>query len=292
MICRNLGSAAALALVVLAPLASPAAEPQLCAAPPGWTAIIAPLERTARRVAAGDKLTIVAVGSSSTAGVGASDPELTYPSRLAAELRRRYPGLDIAVLNRGVSGQDAPEEFARLSSDVTGLHPDLVIWQVGTNAVLRRDDLAADGERVRQGIGLLKEAGSDVVLMDLQYAQGVLDRPSYAVMEDLIAEAAAEGQVGLFRRFALMEYWQRTHPPEAAAMIGADGLHMTDAGYACLAVDLAAALEANWQAELKLGHRVHGRIDAVAGLPAAPTSDLDGSPDIPGVRRNDAKPVN
>jgi acyl-CoA thioesterase-1 len=292
MIPRALGGAAALALVAFAPLAAPAAEQQLCAAPPGWTAIMAPLERTAQRVAAGDKLTIVAVGSSSTAGIGASNPELAYPSRLAAELRRRFPSLDIEVLNRGVSGQDAPEEFARLTGDVIRLRPDLVIWQIGTNAVLRRDDLAADGERVRQGIVLLKEAGIDVVLMDLQYAPRVLDRPPYAVMEDLIAEAAAQGQVGLFRRFALMEYWQRTHPPDAAAMIGPDGLHMTDAGYACLAIDLAAALEANWRAEQKLGQRTHGRIDAVAGLRAAPTSDLDISPDIPSVRRNDAKPVN
>jgi acyl-CoA thioesterase-1 len=289
VISRALGGAVALALVAFA---ASAAEPQLCAAPPGWTAITAPLERTAQRIAIGDKLTIVAVGSSSTAGVGASNPELTYPSRLAAELRRRFPGRDIEVLNRGVSGQDAPEEFARLTDDVIRLHPDLVIWQVGTNAVLRRDDLAADGERVRQGIELLKKAGIDVVLMDLQYAPRVLDRPSYAVVEDLIAEAAAQGQVGLYRRFALMEYWQRTHPPDAAPMIGADGLHMTDAGYACLAIDLAAALETNWRAEQKLGRRTHGRIDAIAGLPAAPTSDLDASPDIPNVRRNDAKPIN
>jgi acyl-CoA thioesterase-1 len=280
------------AVVALAPLAAPAAEPQLCAAPPGWTAIMAPLERTALRVAGNQTLTIVAVGSSSTAGTGATRPDLSYPSRLAVELRRRAPRLDLRVVNRGVGGQDVPEELARLASDVVALHPDLVIWQLGTNAVLRRDDLAADGERVRQGIELLKQAGVDVVLMDLQYAPRVLDRPSYAVMEDLIAEAASQARVGLFRRFALMEYWQRTHPPHAAPMVGADGLHMTDAGYGCLAIDLAAALEANWRAEQKFGQRTHGRVDAVAGLPVVPAGDLDGSLSVPAVRRNDAKPIN
>jgi lysophospholipase L1-like esterase len=280
------------AVVALAPLAAPAAEPQLCAAPPGWTAIMAPLERTALRVAGNQTLTIVAVGSSSTAGTGATRPDLSYPSRLAVELRRRAPRLDVRVVNRGVGGQDVPEELARLASDVVALHPDLVIWQLGTNAVLRRDDLAADGERVRQGIELLKQAGVDVVLMDLQYAPRVLDRPSYAVMEDLIAEAASQARVGLFRRFALMEYWQRTHPPHAAPMVGADGLHMTDAGYGCLAIDLAAALEANWRAEQKFGQRTHGRVDAVAGLPVVPAGDLDGSLPVPAVRRNDAKPIN
>jgi acyl-CoA thioesterase-1 len=283
---------AVFAVVALAPLAAPAAEPQLCAAPPGWTAIMAPLERTALRVAGNQTLTIVAVGSSSTAGTGATRPDLSYPSRLAVELRRRAPRLDVRVVNRGVGGQDVPEELARLASDVVALHPDLVIWQLGTNAVLRRDDLAADGERVRQGIELLKQAGVDVVLMDLQYAPRVLDRPSYAVMEDLIAEAASQARVGLFRRFALMEYWQRTHPPDAAPMVGADGLHMTDAGYGCLAIDLAAALEANWRAEQKFGQRTHGRVDAVAGLPVVPAGDLDGSLSVPAVRRNDAKPIN
>jgi hypothetical protein len=153
---------------------------------------------------------------------------------------------------------------------------------------LRRDDLSVDGEWMREGVGLLKRAGIDVVLMDLQYAPRVLDRSSYGVMEDLIADTATDAHVGLFRRFALMRYWQSTHPADAPAMIGADGLHMTDAGYDCLASDLAAALEANWQAGEKLARRPHGPTNAVAGLPE--TSDQ--SSELPRMRRNDAKPFN
>ena len=88
-----------------------------------------------------EKLTIVAIGSSSTQGVGASSPAASYPSRLEAELRKRFPQVDIRVINRGKGGEDAPEELARLERDVIAEHPDLVIWQLGTNAVLRRDDL-------------------------------------------------------------------------------------------------------------------------------------------------------
>jgi acyl-CoA thioesterase I len=259
---------AAVAVIAAMPILARAAEPELCAGPAGSLPIIAPLEHLAARIDKGGPLTVVAMGSSSTSGVGASSPNLAYPSQLEIELRRIFPERDIRVVNRGKGGEDAPEELARLQADVVALHPDLVIWQVGTNAVLRRDDLAADGEWMREGVEILKRNGIDVVLMDLQYAPRVLDRPAYSTMEDLVADTADRLHVGLFRRFALMRYWQRSHSVDAPPMIGADGLHMTDAGYGCLAVNLAAALEANWRAERKLAQRAHAPTDATAASPA------------------------
>ena len=76
------------------------------------------------------------------------------------------------MLNRVVGGQDFGEEILRLSKDVIAEHPDLVIWQVGTNAVLRRDSLDADQKLIRRGVELMKEEGVDLVLMDLQYDPG------------------------------------------------------------------------------------------------------------------------
>src|SRR5215472_7937379 len=134
---------AACVLALTAPAAR-AEDAALCAGPPGGLPIIAPLEHFAARINKGGPLTIVAVGSSSTSGVGASNPDLSYPSRLESMLRQVFPGLEISVVNRGRGGEDAPEELARLARDVVALKPDLAIWQVGTNAVLRRDDLAAD----------------------------------------------------------------------------------------------------------------------------------------------------
>jgi acyl-CoA thioesterase-1 len=223
-------------------------EPPVCAAPSALTRIEPVLAHAAARIEQAKALTIVAVGSSSTQGVGASAPNLNYPSRLEADLKQRLPGVEIRVINRGKGGEDAAEELERLGRDVIAERPDLVIWQVGTNAVLRRDDLEMDEVILRRGVNLLKQSQADVVLMDMQYAPRVIERRSHATMEQLIAEIAHHTGVGLFRRFSLMQYWRTSQQPESPQMIGADGLHMTDAGYGCLAASLAKALAANWQA--------------------------------------------
>jgi lysophospholipase L1-like esterase len=232
------------------------------------------LDRSAGRIDQGSPLTIVAMGSSSTQGVGASVPSSSYPSRLQEELRDRFPAVEIRVLNRGIGGQDVAEELNRLDRDVVAEHPDLMIWQVGTNAVLRRDDLAADEELIRRGVSLMKEDKIDVVLMDLQYARRVLARPAWGEMERMIGEIAHSNRVGLFRRFEIMQEWDHTHQLAPAAMIGPDGLHMTDASYGCLASQLAEALAWNWWSHGKIAKSSHQNPDAVSRLSQPATAPL------------------
>ena len=240
--------------------------PPNCAAPTALSAIDAALDRTSSRILSGQSLTIVAMGSSSTLGVGATTPASSYPSRLEQELRRRFLGVEIRVVNHGVGGQDVPEELTRLGRDVLAEHPDLVVWQVGTNAVLRRDDLSADEQLISRGVASMKESGFDIVLMDLQFAPRVVARPASAEMERLIAEVARRTQVGLFRRFEIMKEWDRTQQLAPAATVGPDGLHMTDAGYACLANQLAEALASNWRSRNKLAISPLRSPDTIAGV--------------------------
>src|SRR5262245_4621657 len=88
-------------------------------------------------LAAGQKLHVIAFGSSSTQGVGATSPDHAYPARLEVELRRPYPRSEISVANRGVAGDDSVGMLARLDADVIEERPDLVVWQTGTNSALR-----------------------------------------------------------------------------------------------------------------------------------------------------------
>ncbi len=253
-------------------------EPPLagCGAPPELTAIGPTLTRVAARIEGGQPLTIVAIGSSSTQGVGASAPGLSYPSRLEAELKKRFPDIAIRVINRGKGGEEAPQMLARLDRDVVAEHPDLVVWQLGTNAVLRHIDVTDEEEVIERGLARLKESGSDVVLMDLQYAPRVLARPAYTEMERLLADTAKRHRIGLFHRFAIMRHWQGADPPDAPKMIGTDGLHMTDRGYFCLAADLADAVAANWRAYRIAAERSATPRLARLGAPDRPPAPPDG----------------
>jgi acyl-CoA thioesterase-1 len=262
-----LGAAAIAGLLASAGASSavaPAADAPDCASPPALTALDGALDRTAALVDQGKSVIILAIGSSSTLGIGASTPAMSYPSRLERALNDALPTVAIRVVNHGRGGQDAGEELARLNRDLADEHPDLVIWQVGTNAVLRHDDLAADEQLIGWGVAAIKEAGVDVVLMDLQYAPRVLARPAWGEMEQRIAEIARRTRVGLFRRFAIMREWDRTGQLKPAAAIGRDGLHMTDVSYNCLAEQLSHSLVAQWRGQGKIAKSMHRRPDAVA----------------------------
>jgi acyl-CoA thioesterase I len=200
------------------------------------------LTRTRLQLTRGSTLTIVAIGSSSTEGSGASSGSASYPSRLEALLKRRFPATAIRVLNRGVGGEEEADMLARFDRDVIAEKPDLVLWQVGSNAVMRDRALSAQEALLRTGIARLRKTEADIVLVDPQYTTAILQHAVAVPTVELIETEARRQGVGRFRRFALMKAWREKEriPFEAFSM--ADGLHMNDWGYDCLARNLAAAI--------------------------------------------------
>ncbi len=207
-----------------------------CLPPKGGHKSMGSLPHIAARLAAGQPVVIVAFGSSSTAGYGSTSPEFTYPSRLAAQLLRQYPASDITVVNRGQGGEDAPEMMKRLQTAVLDMHPDLVIWQVGTNAVLRNLDPAETARLVEEGIARIQAAGADVVLVDPQYSPRVNEKAESAgKMRNVLSKVAELRRVGVFPRFEVMKDWHERQAIPIENFVIADGLHMSDWGYACFA---------------------------------------------------------
>jgi lysophospholipase L1-like esterase len=192
------------------------------------------------RIAKGLPIKIVAIGSSSTAGIGASSPLATYPSRLEAELKARLPGLPITVLNKGIGGEEAKEMLARFAADVLEEAPDLVLWQVGSNSVLR--DHPTPAALIHQGIEILKANGADVIIVDPQFAPKIIAKPDAEHSVDVITATARDEEVGIFHRFAVMRYWRETEKMPFEQFITPDGLHMNDWGYACIGKLIAGAL--------------------------------------------------
>jgi lysophospholipase L1-like esterase len=190
------------------------------------------------------KIKIVAIGSSSTAGEGDVIP---FPHRLELALRKRFPGRMIDVLNRGIGGQEAPEELSRFESDVLAEVPTLVIWQVGTNAIYHRElyDPPSVASIITTGVSWLKRLETDVILMDLQYAPILLEKQEHdtRLMVSLISSVARAMEVNLFARFALMKQWEDDGiAPDA--MFASDGLHQTEFSTNCVARSLDLAMGA------------------------------------------------
>ena len=127
--------------------------PESCSVASDLARLDLPLSRLAQRLADGESVKIIAIGSSSTAGAGASSRAFSYPSRLEVELRTRFPRTSITVINRGVGGEEAPQMLARFARGVIAEKPDPVLWQVGSNAVLRGHDVVKVAEVIREEIG-------------------------------------------------------------------------------------------------------------------------------------------
>jgi lysophospholipase L1-like esterase len=161
----------------------------------------------------GGRAKIVAIGSSTTAGEG----NITaYPGRLLSFLQDAYPKANIAMVNRGIGGQEAPSELERFDTDVVSEKPDLVIWQVGTDAIWQKPDdnppppsFDKTTGAIRDGLVKLRdETGADVILMDLQYVPALLTpakKDKAIAMVDAISKLAEDAGANAFRRFAFMK---------------------------------------------------------------------------------------
>ena len=210
-----------------------------CLPPKGAPRSVGSLPHVAHKLATGEPVVIVAFGSSSTQGYGASSPEFAYPNRLAAQLQRKYPTANITVVNRGKGGDDAPEMMKRLQTEVIDAHPDMVIWQVGTNAILRNLDPDATAQMVQDGVARIQAVGADVVLVDPQYSPQVTEHQEGASkMVRLLGRIAQLRHIGVFPRFEVMRQWHENQALPIDSFVIADGLHMNDWGYACFAQTL------------------------------------------------------
>ncbi len=201
-----------------------------------------PLAHFGQKLAAGAPVTIVAIGSSSTAGAGASSPAKSYPSQLALELNKRFPNNSITVLNRGVGGEEVAQMLKRFDQGVVAVKPDLVLWQLGTNSVIRNHKLSDHGAAIRDGLNKIRATGADIVLIDPQFAPKVIAKPEAEHMVELIAMTAKVADVDLFRRFDVMKRWYNEDHMKFDSFVSRDGLHMNDWSYGCLAKGLALAI--------------------------------------------------
>src|SRR6266571_3358200 len=85
--------------------------------------------------------------------------------------------------------------------------PTLVIWQTGTVDAIRSIDPDDFRGAVTEGVTALQTAGTDVVLMNLQYSPRTETMISVPPYLDNMRVVAQQHDVPLFDRFAIMHQW-------------------------------------------------------------------------------------
>jgi len=203
-------SAAVLSLTLLAgllaavPVRAEDAAPA-CDVPAYLLATESALPKVADALKTGRPLDILVVGSRSST-INTSDGS-AYPGRLQAVLRERLPSVAVNVSVELQVKKTAEEVAGGLVKLLEGKRPTLVIWQTGTYDAMRSIDPDDFRGAVDEGVAALQNAGTDVILMNLQYSprtETMISAPPYL---DNMRVVAQQHDVPLFDRFAIMRHW-------------------------------------------------------------------------------------
>lgn len=179
--------------------------PQTCEVPAYLLTSENSLPKVTEAVKKGQPLTILVVGSRSS-----SIPSLeasAYPARLQAALKERLPTLPINLSVELQSAKTAEEAAGTLVKLVEAKRPTLVIWQTGTVDAMRSVDPDDFRSALNEGVVALQTAGTDVILVNLQYSprtETMISAPPYL---DNMRVVAQQHDVPLFDRFAIMRHW-------------------------------------------------------------------------------------
>jgi acyl-CoA thioesterase-1 len=227
-------SAPAPPALVVPPLTPPCAVPEADIATP------APLPNVTALLQKHATIHILAIGSSSTWGVGASSPLNNYPARLGAILDKTLKGTDIEIINRGIAGELADTTADRIMNEVALSKPDLVLWQLGTNDALSRVPPQDFETTVRETVRWLKSQDIDVVLVGMQYVPRFSLDPTYSAIRRTLRKIAKDENVLYVRRYDAMRFMERMRSNEK--IMANDQFHLNDLGYRCMAEHIAHAV--------------------------------------------------
>ncbi|WP_343232661.1 SGNH/GDSL hydrolase family protein [Microvirga antarctica] len=198
--------------------------------------------RISAKLLGDETIRILAIGSSSTQGVGASDAAHSYPALLETDLESAWKE-NVTVINAGIGGETAIQTIERLEGALKTERFDLVIWQVGTNDAV--NGVAEEQFRLMldRGIRAAKSASTDLVLLDQQYYPTIKDPARYERFVRAVDALGEERSISVFSRYAMMKDWASESVEGLREMLSGDGFHMGDKGYDCLAAQVARELE-------------------------------------------------
>jgi len=178
--------------------------PASCEVPDHLLSSESALNKVADAVKAGRPLEILVVGSRSST-INTTDGS-AYPGRLQAILREKLRPVPVNV-SLELQAKKTAEEVAATFVKLVEKKPTLVVWQTGTVDAMRSIDPDDFRGAVEEGVAALQNAGTDVVLMNLQFSPRTETMISPSPYLDNMRMVAQQHDVPLFDRFAIMHHW-------------------------------------------------------------------------------------
>lgn len=197
-----------------------------------------PLPNSALALQQRKQIKILAIGASSTAVLGWRREG--GPPLLEQILERTINGVDVEIINRGFSGELAEAAGKRIEIEVALNHPDIVLWQVGTNDAFAQVPVETFQLSVSNTVRWLKAHNVDVILVGLHYMKQLRADPHYQSIRASLNRIAAADNVLRIRRYEAMEVLSRTMR-EAGRPEPSD-FGINEAGYNCMAQYVARAI--------------------------------------------------
>jgi lysophospholipase L1-like esterase len=203
----------------------------------GSTAIVeeSPLPNVSAALQNRKKVKILAIGAAS-----AGRRRGGHTEEIRQILLKAVKGLDVVMINRGVSGELAAQAAERIKNEVALEEPDLVLWQIGTNDALAYVPIAQLEETVIDTIRWLKEHKVDVVLVGLQYVDRMEQDAHYKAVREMLRKVAAKENVMIVRRYEAQRLLAQAEGSGGGLV--PDEFERSESGYVCLAQYMARAI--------------------------------------------------
>ena len=181
------------------------------------------------------KTRFMAFGDSLTEGKISLTPSLlvesgpqSYPAKLQKLLMERYTSQQITMLNEGFGGEKVSESFSRFGAALSTHHPEVLLLMHGVN------DLTGEDGRVQTAANAVAEllAGArDQNVTAFVATLPPLGPPKAACPECVVPYNNLIREIAGRRGATLVDVYQVWRPE----LMGADGIHPTEAGYDVIA---------------------------------------------------------
>lgn len=208
-----------------------------CQAPGAAVVVDSALPNIANVLRERKRINILAIGASSI-GQRDSTPG-GYHALIEAFLERTFKGLDVTIVNRGVSGELARDAAERIKMEVALTGADLLLWQIGTADAMAQIPVGQFKTAVMDTIAWLKQHKVDTVLIGLRYTRSVVKDQHYQAIRAAVGEIAKENGVLRIGRYEAVETIERIRQEQGDP---ASDIELGEAGYVCMAEYLARAI--------------------------------------------------